>query len=294
MFEGAVPYTDLAEMLKKADIDAVDICTPSGLHAEMAIMALKAGKHVLTEKPIDIDIKKVDELLKVADETGLKLACIFQNRFTPELQRAKQLIDEGKLGKIISASTYCKWYRGQNYYDSDAWRGTWALDGGVLSNQAIHSIDQFTWLAGPAAEVEYAHIDTVMHEMEAEDFALAVVRFENGARGVIEATTCSYPGFVLKTELFGTKGSMATSNAKVTQFKINGEDVDLASAPAEDGSGASDPMAIGLGGHALQLHDFVQCIREDREPLVSGRAARVAVDLLNKIYAKCGVPKVGH
>lgn len=292
-FGGGEIYTDMAEMLEKADIDAVDICTPSGLHAQQGIMALNAGKHVMVEKPIDIDIKKVDELIATADKTGLVLACIFQNRISPEIQKAHQLISEGKIGRIISGSTYIKWWRGQEYYDSDTWRGTWSLDGGCFSNQGIHAIDQLCWMCGPVKEVNFCHIETAMHKMEAEDVGIALLTFENGAHGVIEATTCCYPGMGMRTEIYGTKGSAQFEGSRVTQFKVQGEEIDLTQSEAEATDGRSDPMAIGLGGHAAQLLDFVNCIRDGGTTMVDGRAARVAVDALTKLYNKAGVTKLG-
>lgn len=290
---GGESYTDMAEMLKKADIDAVDICTFSGIHAEQGLMAIEAGKHVLVEKPIDIDIKKVDKLLDAADKSGLVLACIFQNRISPEIQRAKQLIDEGKLGKLISGSTYIKWWRGQDYYDADAWRGTWALDGGCFSNQGVHAIDQLCWLCGPVKEVNACHIETAMHKMEAEDFGVAAVTFENGAHGVIEATTCCFGGLGMRTEVFGDKGSAAFDGNRVVSFKVQGEEIELATQTDESTDGRSDPMAIGLAGHEAQFADFIKCINEGGEPLVSGRSARLAVDTLTKLYNKAGITKLG-
>lgn len=286
-------YTDLAEMLAKADIEAVDICTYSGVHAEQGIMSLNAGKHILVEKPIDIDIKKVDKLLEVADKSGLVMGCIFNNRASAEILKAKQLIDEGALGRIISGSTYIKWWRGQKYYDSEAWRGTWALDGGCFSNQGIHAIDQLTWMCGPVKEVNFCHIETAMHEMEAEDSGVAALTFESGAHGVIEATTCCYPGTSMKTEIYGTKGSAIFEGAKVLVFEVQGEKIDLTTKEEDTGDGKSDPMAISAGGHAAQLLDFSMAVREGREPMVAGRSARVAVDTLTKLYNKAGVTKLG-
>lgn len=290
---GAQPFLDMAEMLDKADIDAVDICTPSGLHSTQALMAIEAGKHAMVEKPLDIDIKKVDKLLEVADKSGLILACIFNYRIGKEIRKAKQLIDEGALGKLISGSTYMKWWRAQSYYDLDAWRGTWALDGGVFSNQGIHTIDQLCWMCGPVKECDYCHIETAMHNMEAEDLGIAVVTFENGAHGVVEMTTCYHEGGGMKTEVFGTKGSAVFSGASVVEFKVEGESIDLTSKETQANDGRSDPLAIGLGSHAAQLLDFVNCIRDGGTPLVTGRDGRVAVDALTKMYARAGVPKLG-
>ena len=288
---GAEAYTDMAEMLAKADIDAVDIVTYSGLHAEQSLMAINAGKHVLCEKPFDLNLAKIDRAIAAADEKGVVLACVFQNRYGTEIQRANRLIKEGKLGKIISCSTYAKWWRGQDYYNSDpTWRGTWALDGGCLANQGIHSIDQLCWMGGPVAEVEYAHIATVAHKMEAEDFAIAVVRFENGARGVVEGATSAYPGFSSRTEIFGEKGSGQFDGNRVVSFSVQGEEIDLTTKEEKQGDGKSDPMAIGLGGHEAQVVEFINCILHGTKPGVEGREARVAVDALLKIYAKAGAP----
>ncbi len=291
---GAEVFTDMVEMLARADVEAVDICTPSGLHAEQGIAALESGRHVLVEKPIDIDLAKIDRLIDTADARNLKLSCIFQYRFSPEIQEARRQIQDGRLGRLLSCSTYVKWFRKQDYYSADAWRGTWALDGGCLANQGVHSLDQMTWMAGPVAEVEYAHIETIERDIEAETFGIAVVRFENGARGVVEGTTNCYPGFPTRTQIFGTKGSAEFDGNTVKSFKVEGEEIDLASTKPKDGDASSDPMALGLGGHAAQMVDFVQAIRTGRPVLCDGRSARVPVDCLNKIYRKAGVTgKIG-
>ena len=290
---GAEPFTDLAEMLDKADFEAADICTFSGVHAENALMCIEAGKHVIVEKPIDLDIKKVDKLIEAADKSGLVLACIFNNRVGSEILRANQLIREGALGKLISGGTYIKWWRAQSYYDSDAWRGTWALDGGCMANQGIHAIDQLCWMCGPVKTVNYCHIQTAMHKMEAEDVGIAILTFENGAHGVIEATTCCYPGMGMKTEVYGTNGSAAFDGNRVTMFEVQGEKIDLGGQKAAKSDGRSDPLAIGLEGHAAQLLDLVNCIREGTRPLVDGREARVAVDALTKLYNAAGIKKIG-
>ncbi|OFX15985.1 MAG: hypothetical protein A2Z18_07785 [Armatimonadetes bacterium RBG_16_58_9] len=290
---GAQAYTDLAQMLERSDIDAVDICTVSGLHAEQGMMALSAGKHAIIEKPIDIDIKKVDALIEMADKTGLVLACIFNNRFGPEIQKAKQLIDEGALGRLIAGSAYTKWWRGQEYYDSAQWRGTWALDGGCFSNQGIHAIDQLCWMCGPVERVDFCYIETAMHHMEAEDFGIAALTFENGAHGIVEATTCCYPGMNMRTEVFGTKGSAVFEGPNVKSFTVKDEDINLASEAKKEPDPRSEPLAISAGGHTAQILDFVESIRDGRRPMVDGREARVSIDALTKMYNKAGITKLG-
>jgi len=282
---GAQPFDDLEDMARSGLIDAVDICTPSGLHADQGILAASHGLHVLCEKPLDLCIEKVDRLIEACESRGLTLAGVFQRRTYPAVQQVARDIAAGRMGRVLSASAYLKWWRPQSYYDSAGWRGTWAMDGGVLANQAIHAIDHLVWLAGPVAEVEYARLETAAHKMEAEDFALAVVRFESGARGVIEATTCCSPDLCSRIEVFGTRGAVAFEDATPVKYGLDGQDR-LPALPREDGriGGGSDPMAISLKGHAVIAADFVEAVRERREPLVPGRVARVSVDALNKIY----------
>ena len=284
---GAKPFADLAEMLESGEVDAVDIATPSGLHADQAQTAAERGIHAIVEKPLDLNIDKVDRLIATCDRTGAILGCVFQRRTYPGAQKVAESVHRGDFGKLLSISAYVKWWRAQSYYNSAAWRGTWTLDGGVLANQAIHAIDHICWLAGPVAEVEYAHLETASHQMGAEDFAVAVLRFENGTRGVIEATTCCTPDLCSRIELFGTRGSAAFDDATVVKFGIDGEDrMSTVEQPDERIGGRSDPMAISLRGHDILLTDFAAAVRERREPMIPAREARMSVDALNKIYQK--------
>jgi UDP-N-acetyl-2-amino-2-deoxyglucuronate dehydrogenase len=283
---GARSFTDLDSMLDSGLLDAVDICTPSGLHADQGIAAALRRLHVLVEKPLDLNIAKVDRLIEECESRGLTLGCIFQRRTYQGAQQVAKMVRAGDLGDILSCSAYLKWYRAQSYYDSAGWRGTWALDGGVLANQAIHAIDHLCWLAGPVAEIEYAHLST-SHDMEAEDFAIAVLRFESGARGVIEATTCCSPDLCSRVELFGTRGSVAFEDATVVKLGVDGEDrMATLNQDSERIGGGSVPMAISMRGHAILIQDFVDAVRDRRPPLVPSAEARMSVDALNKIYAK--------
>ena len=280
-------WLDYEQFLDEARPQAVHICSPSGLHAEQGIAAAERGIHVLCEKPLDIDLAKVDRLIAACDQNNVRLGCIFQRRMSRGAQIVQRAIAEGRMGRILSCSVSVKWWRSQVYYDKDDWRGTWALDGGALANQGIHSLDQMVWLAGPVAEVEYAHLETAGHRIEAEDFALAIVRFESGARGAIEATTCCQPDLATRLEIYGTNGSAALDDARVVRYGLDGKDLlDTLEDRGQLTGGGSDPWAISLGGHEAQILDFYQAVREDRAPLVDGREARLAVDLLTKIYAK--------
>ena len=283
---GCPYFADLGAMLDSGLIQAVDICTPSGLHAEQGIAAARRNLHVLCEKPLDLNIANADKLIEECDKQGVNLACIFQRRTYRGAQTVAKAIAAGQMGRILSCSAYVKWWRPQSYYGSGGWRGTWELDGGVLANQAIHAIDHLCWLAGPIAEVEYACLETSAHEIQAEDFAIAVLRFESGARGVIEATTCCSPDLCSRIEIFGTKGAAAFQDATVVKFGIDGKDR-LATLNQDEGmiGGGSNPMAISMRGHEILLKDFVDSIREKRPPMIPGREARHSVDALNKIYA---------
>ncbi len=283
-----VPFwTDLEAFLDEAGIDALHICSPTGMHGLQGIAAAKRGIHILSEKPLDIHLDTVDALIAECDKTGALLGCIFQRRAFPAARAVYESIADGSMGKILSCSVSVKWYRSQEYYNQDSWRGTWSLDGGALANQGIHSLDQMVWLAGPVEEVEYAHLDTVAHDIEVEDFALVVVRFANGARGTIEATTCCRPDLATRVEIYGTNGSAALDDARVIRFGIGGEDrlQGLLDHGVLTGGGA-DPWAISLAGHQIQIADFYQAIRDKRPPMVDGREARMSVDLLDKIYRK--------
>lgn len=280
-------WTDYAAFLEEARPQAVHICSPTGLHAAQGIAAAERGIHVLCEKPLDIDLAKVDRLIAACDTQQVQLGCIFQKRASHAAQQVQQIIAEGRMGRILSCSVSVKWWRSQAYYDKDDWRGTWAMDGGAFANQGIHSLDMMVWMAGPVAEVEYAHLETAMHRMEAEDFGLAVVRFASGARGTIEMTTCCLPDLATRLEIYGTQGSASFDDARVARFGLNG--TDLTHTLEDRGNltgGGSDPWAIDLKGHEAQIRDFYAAIAEGRAPQVDGREARASIDLLDKIYRK--------
>ena len=194
---GCTVYNSLEELLKDERVDAVSIATPSGAHLEPAVAAAKAGKHVIVEKPLEVTLKRCDRIIAACEKHGVKLATIFPSRFHDSSIKMKRAIEAGRFGRMTLGDAYIKWYRTQEYYDSGAWRGTWALDGGgALMNQAIHTVDLLSWMMGPVAEVQ-AHTATLAHKrIEVEDVATATLRFANGALGVIEASTAIYPGYL--------------------------------------------------------------------------------------------------
>ena len=205
---GCRAYHKLDSMLADPDIDIVTIGTPSGAHRDPAIAAAQAGKHVIVEKPLEITLKRCDQIIAACKKHRVKLSTIFPSRFHHSSIELKRAIDERRFGKLTMGDAYVKWYRSQEYYDSGAWRGTWELDGGgALMNQAIHSVDLLTWLMGPVVDIR-AQAATLAHKRIAvEDTAVATLRFKNGALGVIEATTAAYPGYLKRLAIHGSEGT---------------------------------------------------------------------------------------
>lgn len=278
-------HQDYDELLARPDVEAVDLCTPSGLHPGQGIQAALAGKHVLSEKPIGLNLAKIDELISTCDRQGVKLGSIFQSRFGPNNRKVKQAIEQGKFGRLVFVNADCKWWRSQQYYDSSSWRGSWAMDGGVLANQAIHCLDQLVWLTDELPEVVSAQIATLDRRMEAENVAQVELRFSNGARGFVQASSVTYPGLPARVEVCGTKGCAILSSDDLLFYQVEGEQ---AAGGDKSASGESDPLAISWKLHALQIQDFARAIREDRQPYVDGRQARRTVEFLMRIYRKAG------
>lgn len=288
---GCAAYSSLDEMLADPSVDAVSITTPSGSHMEPAVAAARAGKHVIIEKPLEVTLKKCDKIINACEKHGVKLSTIFQSRFHESSLNLKKAVDQKRFGRLTLGDAYVKWWRSQEYYDSGAWRGTWELDGGgALMNQAIHTVDLLTWVMGPVVEVK-AMTATLAHErIEVEDVAVATLRFENGALGVIEASTAVNPGYLKRIELHGTEGSaiLEEEDIKAWDFaKKRRSDAAILKAMQSSkstGGGAADPAAIGHHGHALQFRDFVKAINNDSTPAIDGPEGRRSVEIILAIY----------
>ncbi len=279
---GCKAFSTLEEMLADENVDVVNVCTPSGLHAKFAIISAKAGKHVIVEKPMAITKEDLDELIRVSDEQGTKVAVITQLRFTPAVQKIKKALDEGKLGKLLMADFRGKYYRAPEYYTSAPWRGTWAMDGGgALMNQGIHGVDLVQYLLGGVKSVR-AVCRTVAREIETEDSAYVFVEYKNGAIGSIQGTTVASPGFPREIEIHGTKGSIVLQEDTITLWNIEGEDESSAEKTASHS--ASEPMAIPYLYHKLQFEDLVDAIENDRAPLVDAHEGRKPVDIILGAY----------
>ena len=290
---GATWVADYEAAVARPEIDVVAICTPSGSHLEIGAAAAEAGKHLLVEKPLDITLSRVDRLIKAAQTAGVILACIFPLRFAVGVQKVKAALDAGRLGQLALVDVHVKWYRPQSYYDNN-WRGTWQLDGGgALMNQSIHNIDLAQWLAGPV-ETVFGHIATLGHDMETEDTASAVLTFKNGALGTIQGATSAWPGDSARVELHGNRGTIVVEEGRIVVWKLADappeEEEQMLALTDQQGSGASDPTAIGFEMHRRQIVDLVAAIQENRPPAIAGAEARRSVEIIRAIYqsAKTG------
>lgn len=284
---GAQGFADYMDLIRCSEVDAVDIMTASGMHAQIGIEAAKAGKHVIVEKPIDVTLEAAQALVDACRENGVKLSCIFQRRFGGPVQAIKEAVRRGDFGTLNECCCHTKWYRDQAYYDCVDWRGTWALDGGgALMNQSIHYIDLMQYIMGDVDEVMGYTATRAHQNMETEDVAVAALRFKSGALGLIEGTTSAYPGFTTRLDVHGDQGSVMLENdlVKFWQF-ANGNECD-----------ESLKVKGEQSAHSFQINDFVEAIQQNREPVVTGEEALKALKIILAIYesTRLGRPvKVG-
>jgi len=283
---GGDPYEDFDRFLAHRPMDFVAIGSPSGLHAEQGIAAARRGLHVLVEKPLDITTGRADALIAAADASGVKLGVFFQDRLRPAIRTMKLIVDSGQLGLPVMISGRVKWYRPPEYYGKSRWRGTWALDGGgALMNQGIHTVDLLLWLFGPVARVQAATA-TRLHNIEVEDTAAAVLEFQSGALGTIEAGTSLYPGYDRRVEMTGSKGTIVLEHDRLARIDLQLAPVGLdnASGPADTTTSSSSPVVSDASAHARIIEDFVRAIESNQAPACDGREGRRSVALVEAIY----------
>ena len=286
-------YADYHEMLQRDDIGLVSLCTPSGTHCAIADEIAMAGKHVLLEKPIDIRLDRIDRTVKLFDEKGLQLGCIFQNRLEESSRMTKKAVDEGRLGRMTLATAQVKWYRDDKYYlASGGWRGTWAHDGGgSLMNQSVHTIDLMQWMMGPVKSV-FGVTGIWAHEIESEDMGVALVKFESGAFGTIVGSTATYPGFGTTLDIHGTDGGICMKNNAITAWSLRDnepcEEENVVKIFAEK---AENIELRGINQKAItdetsfkQIQDMVCAVRDNRAPLIPGKEGRNSVEIILAIY----------
>jgi UDP-N-acetyl-2-amino-2-deoxyglucuronate dehydrogenase len=278
---GAGWMADYKEAIRREDVEVVSVCLPTALHLEVATAAAEAGKHVVVEKPIELNVARARQLIEVCRRNGVKLATIFNRRFVYGTRRAREVVQRGDLGRVLVADMRFKAWRPASYYSESGWRGTWDKEGGAaLINQGIHGVDLLTWIAGPIMRVS-GHARHLRHPIEADDTTVAVCEFESGALGVIECTTSVTPRQGDWLEFHGERGSVLLENYKIAAWQL--EDVPAGEPHPEDlllpGAGGVDT------GHFLQVQDMADAVREGRDPVIRGEDALHALAVVQAIYA---------
>jgi UDP-N-acetyl-2-amino-2-deoxyglucuronate dehydrogenase len=309
---GGKTFGSLTEALDAVDVDVVAVCTPTGNHGSIAIEALGAGKHVIIEKPAETTLAKADEIIAAQQAAGKLVTVISQHRFDASTEVAVDAITEGELGRLTSGIASVDWWRGQTYYDSGDWRGTWELDGGgALMNQGVHTVDLLVATMGRPVEV-FAYTGTLAHErIEVEDVAVGVVKFESGAIGVLHATTAAYPGLSARLQVHGDRGSVVIDNDKLSFVHLTPTDTtaeeraygnpnssinQVADYPeasgAADAAAGSDPGALAIGAHQRQYENFLDALAGNGPVRVGLETNRQALAIITGVYesARTGLP----
>jgi len=289
-------FAGYEEMLKIKELDIVTVATPSGLHAEPTIAAAKAGKHVICEKPLDITLERIDTMIKAHKKSGTVLGGVFPLRFNDAVVPLKEAINAGRFGTITYAGAYVPWWRTDEYY-KNTWRGTWKLDGGgALMNQSIHQIDMLCHLMPPIESIQ-AYTGRPGHpQIETEDTAVAVLRFTNGALGIIYGTTASYPGQFRRIEITGTKGTVIYTEDSFALWQFaderpEDEQIRKRFGKITGGGGVADPAAIPYQNHTRNFKAFVDALESGKDFSINGNEARKAVEVILAIYKSAKAQK---
>jgi len=281
---GVPVYDDINVFLALPEIQLVCICNESGNHADAIKKSSQAGKHILSEKPLEVTPEKIDEVVESCKKNNVILGCVLQNRCSSDYQLAEKVIKEGKLGKLIMGNAHINWYRNNEYYKKNPWRGTKKYDGGAaFMNQGIHTIDLLLNLMGPVKSV-FGNIKTMVHDIEGEDVGIGIINFQNGAMGNITAGTALFPGYPERLEIFGEKGSILMEGGKIKQWNVLGISKPEFLPESENSSGASDPTSIGHLNHKIVIQDMIKAITENHSPMVDGVEAKKAVEVITAIY----------
>ena len=280
---GITAYNSYEEMLEDGEIDAVCICTPSFLHTKNAIDALNADKHAVIEKPMAVSTADADKIIDACEKSGKQVAAICQLRFSEDVKKIKQLLKENAFGKVSICSLSMNYYRTREYYSESGWRGSLSLDGGVLFNQGVHGIDIIEYIMGPIKKV-CGKTATLSHNIEAPDTAVAIVEFESGILGVIEASTCAYPGFDRRLKIQGDTGYVVLKESSIEKLMLDGKmiiDGDNSEAIVDT---ANDPTKLRCGLHKLQLKNFIAAINGTETLISDCYEGKKALTVIEKIY----------
>lgn len=284
---GAEFVKTFEEVCRHPKVDYVDLCTFPDFRLQAIEVCAEAKKHIQVQKPAATTTKTAYQMIATAAKAGILLGVVSQHRFDDSTQFLKKAIDSGRMGKILQADAYVKWYRSADYYSRPI-KGSWATEGGgALINQAVHQVDVLLWLIGPVQELfGYWQLGS-LHKIESEDVVNAMLKYSSGATGVIQAATAFWPGYAERVEIHGTKGTAVITGDKLTTWDIENDSGDPAPVDREVSSGASDPMAISLMPFERQFLDFGDAIRKGRPPMVSGIDGFRALQVVCGIYTSC-------
>ena len=275
------------EVCRHPKVDYVDVCTFPDFRLQPIEICAQSGKHVQVQKPIATTVETARAMIETARKGGIVLGVVSQHRFDDSSRFLSKAIAQGRLGKLLQCDCYVKWYRSPAYYSRPI-KGSWKTEGGgALINQAIHQLDILRWLSGPLKEVFGYWQLGALHKIESEDVISAVVRYANGATGVIQASTAFWPGYTERTEFHGTKGTAVISGDKLTAWDVENDSGEPAPVAQEVASGASDPMAISIEPFERQFRDFGDAIKSRRRPLVGGEEGLHALEIVDAIYRSC-------
>lgn len=287
---GALPYTELEELLRNETIDVINICTPSGTHAVIAELAASYGKHIIVEKPMAMTMEETERIISASEENDVKLAVVHPNRFRPVVMKLQEILDQQLLGKISHALCIVNWNRGQEYYDQAPWRGTKEHDGGVLMNQAIHNLDLLLSFMGTPTEV-FSMEATRLRDIESEDVSTGLVRFESGALATVQASTTVFPkNYEESITIFGEKGTVKIGGTNALYFEtldVQGLDENVIGRYISEVK--AEPW--GTPGHEHIIQDFMTAIQENHKPIVTGEDGRNVLDLVLAFYQSAELNK---
>ena len=281
---GVPSYADMDEMMTEASIDLAVVLTPSGNHAAHVIQLARHGRHIMVEKPMALTLDDADDMIRACDTHGCKLFVIKQNRFNLPVVKLREALDSGRFGPLTLGTVRVRWARHQAYYDQDSWRGTWKMDGGVLTNQASHHVDLLEWMMGEVDSV-FAMATTRLADIETEDTAVVTLKFRNGALGIIEATTATRPtNLEGSISILGERGTVVIGGVAVNKMETwTFEDERAEDAVVLREFSENPPNVYGFGHKAYYQH-VVQCIADGGPNLVDGMAGRKSLELISAIY----------
>lgn len=281
---GVPYYGDMDEMMRSEDVDVVSVLTESGNHARHVINLAKYGKHIVVEKPMALTLDDADAMIEACYENGVKLFVVKQNRFNVPVVKLREALEAGRFGKLVLGTVRVRWCRTQEYYDQSAWRGTWAQDGGVLTNQASHHIDLLEWMMGDVESV-FAKSTTALVDIEAEDTAIVTLKFRNGALGIIEATTAVRPKDLEGSiSILGEKGTVEIGGFAVNKMlHWNFQDEAEGDGEVMANFSVNPPNVYGFGHQAYYEH-VVDSILNDKPHLIDGLTGRKSLELISAIY----------